>query len=63
MFPFSFNFESFVKLSTQKNSRVEFSFSCLTWQNFNSRLLFNFTFISWEASCLFEIIIGCSRSE
>ena len=28
---------------------VEFSFSCLTWLNFSSRLSFNFTFISWEA--------------
>ena len=26
-------------------------------------LSFDFGFISWEASCLFEILIGCSRSE
>ena len=30
---------------------------------FSRRLSFNFTFISWEASCLFEKLIGCSRIE
>ena len=60
---FSFNFESSVKLSFPQNSRIEFSLSCLTWCNFSSRLSFHFTLISWEASCLFEILIDCSRSE
>ena len=46
MFPFTFNSGSSVKLSFQQNSRVEFSFSYLTWYNFSSRLSFNFTFIS-----------------
>ena len=63
MFQFLFNFESSVKLSFQQNSRVEFSFSSLTWYNFGSQLSFNFIFISWEASCVFEILISCSRSE
>ena len=52
MFQFSFNFESFIKLSFQQNSRVEFSFS---WYNFSCRLSFNFTVISWEASCLYSL--------
>ena len=63
MFRFSFNFESSVKISFQQNSRVKFSFICLTWYNFSCRLSFNFTFISWETCCLFEILIGCSRSK
>ena len=60
---FSFNVEFSVKLSFQQNSRVKFSFSCLTWYNFCSWLPSNFTFLSWEASCLFEILIGWWRSE
>ena len=63
MFQFSFNFEASVKLSFQQNSRVNFSFTCLTWYYFSHRLSFSFTFISWEASCLFEILIGYLRSE
>ena len=63
MFQFSFNFKSSVKLSFQQNSRVEFSSSYLTWYNFSGQLLFNFTFISWEASCLFKILMGSARSE
>ena len=63
MFQFSFNVEPSVKLSFQQNSQVEFSFSCLIWYIFSNRLSFNFTFISQEASCQFEILIGCSRSE
>ena len=39
-----------MKLSFQQNSRVEFSFYCLTWYNFNSQLSFNFTLIAWEAA-------------
>ena len=62
MFQFSFDFDSSVKLFSVE-FWVEFSFSCLTLQNFSSRLSFNFTFISWEAPCLFKIFIGYSRSE
>ena len=57
IFQFSFNFESSVKFFSAEFS-VEYSFSCLTWDNFNCRLWFNFTFISWEASCLFKILIS-----
>ena len=35
---------------------VGFSFSCLTWKNFSSRLLFDFTFISWEASACLKYV-------
>ena len=52
MFQFSFNFESFVKLSFQQNSRVEFSFNCLTCYNFSCRLSFNFTFLGKLLACL-----------
>ena len=58
MFQFSFNFESSVKLSFQQN----FLSVGFTWYKFSSWLSFNFTFISWETSCLFEILIRCSRS-
>ena len=55
--------ESTVNLSFQQNTRVEFSFSCLCSLNFGCRLSFDFSFISWEASCLFKMLIGYSRSE
>ena len=45
MFQFSFNFVSSVKFFSVEFS-VDFSFSCLTWYNFSSRLSFNFTFVS-----------------
>ena len=42
---------------------VEFSFSCLSWENFCSRLSFGFPFTSWKASWLFKIFFDNSRSK
>ena len=44
MFQRSLNYESSLMFFSAEFS-VEFSFSCLTWKNFSSRLSFNFTFI------------------
>ena len=63
MFQFSFNFNSSVKLSFHLNSRLNFLTVVYLGRISVVDFPLNFTFIYWEASCLFEILRGCSRSE
>ena len=55
MFQSSLNCESSLKFFSAEFS-VEFSFSCLSWENFSSRLSINFTFISWEVSACLKYV-------